>query len=473
MARSRQTKYLLIGGGVAAARAVGSIRDLDRNGAIVLVTDEPRMPYDRPPLSKGIITGDVRAREISSNRRFFYLKHRVRILRRTSVTALQLEGAEPEATLSDGGRVRFERALIATGGRPRRLRVPGAELSGIHTLRTVADAQSIAAESGDGKAAVIVGGGFIGLELAASLSQVGTRVTLVEPRDHLWPPSTPPALSEYLRSYLESLGVTVHTGIAVEAFVGEERVRAVRTEAVAREQHAPAARAAGGEIACDFVCVAVGIEPNSSLAESAGLETDDGILVDEKVCTSDPRIFAAGDVCRFRDPFSGAARRVEHHENAEYGGLLAGANMAEADRRYDFLPTLWSDIGALTIDVAGDETRYDSLVERGRLPDIAEPSGRAPTAATAYQTRTHQERAKKASDGNSAQSGWIAIGFKDGQPLCYFALGARRADLSAAQLLIRNRAQGAEPGNAQTSHMREQLADSSRALPEIARELLR
>ena len=470
MARSRHAKYLLIGGGIAAARAVESIRDVDRSGTIVLVTDEPRLPYDRPPLSKGIITGDVRAHEIASNRRLFYLKHRVRVLRRRSVTALHVDGSKPEAPLSDGGRVQFERALIATGGRPRLLRVPGAELSGVHTLRTVADAQAIAAESGDGRTAVVVGGGFIGLELAASLAQVGTSVTLVEPRDSLWPPSTPPALSEYLRSYLESLGVTVHTGTAVEAFIGEERVRAVRTEAVAREQRAPAARAAAGEIACDFVCVAVGIEPNSSLAESAGLETDDGIVVDDTLRTSDPRIFAAGDVCRFRDPFSGAARRVEHHGNAEYGGLLAGANMAGADRRYDFLPTLWSDIGALTIDVAGDEERYDSLVERGRLPQRSEPAEH--TTGSASPAREHQENTGNPADGSSVQSGWIAIGFNGGQPLCYFALGATRADLSAAQLLIRNRARSAEPEDAQRSYMHEQLADSSRALPEIARGLL-
>ncbi len=434
MARTIRTKYLLIGGGTAAARAIASIRELDRKGTIVLVTDERRLPYDRPPLSKGIITGDVHAREIGSNRRFFYLKHRVRVMRRRSVTELRLDSSKPEALLSDGGRVRFERALIATGGRPRRLRIPGADLFGVHTLRTVADAQAIAAESGDRRRAVVIGGGFIGLELAASLVRVGTQVTLVESRERLWPATTPPALSKYLRSYIESLGVTVHTGTTLESIVGEERVRAARI--------ASANGASDGEVACNFVCLAVGIEPNSSLAEQAGLETDDGILVDEMLRTSDRRVFAAGDVCRFLDPFSGRRRRVEHHGHAEYSGLLAGANMAGAERSYDFLPNLWSDIGDLTIEVAGDEERYDSLVERGRMPE----SGESPD--------------------------WIAIGIRDERPLCYFALGATRADLSAAQLLIRNGEASEEPGRPPKAHMSGRLADSSRALPDIARELL-
>lgn len=423
MARTRRTKYLLIGGGVAAASAAASIRDLDGSGRIVLVTEEPRLPYDRPPLSKGIITGELRARQIASNRRRFYLQKRIHVLRRRSVTRLALEGPNPEATLSDGSRVVFERALVATGGRPRRLPLPGAQLPGVHTLRTIADAATISADAGSGRHAVIAGGGFIGLELAASLTRIGTGVTLVEQRNRVWPPATPVALSDYLRSYLESLGVTVHTGAALDAVAGEERVRAVRT--------------GDREIECDFVCMAAGIEPNSSLAESAGLAVDDGILVDDRLRTSDPRIFAAGDVCRFRDPFSGALRRVEHHGNAEYGGLLAGANMAGADRTFDFLPNLWSDIGSLTVEVAGDEERYDSLIERGSFGD-----------------------------------GWIAVGMKAGLPICYFALGAARADLSALQLLIRSRPKLAEMQEERGTRLREQLGDIHRPLPQIAHELL-
>ncbi|MFO8065394.1 MAG: NAD(P)/FAD-dependent oxidoreductase [Spirochaetota bacterium] len=430
MARTRKTDYLLIGGGVAAARAIETIRREDRRGRILLVGAERQLPYDRPPLSKEIITGTVQPREIVTERRRYYRTHRARLLRGRRVTGLELsEESEREGTaeLDDGSRVVFSRALLATGGRPRRLGVPG-EDTGVHYLRNVDDALEIAqAVSGrDNTRAVVVGGGLIGLELAASLRLRGTGVTLIEAQDRLWPPTAPRPLRDYLLRRMEEIGVTVHLGESVERIEGGRSGHVV---------HATRA----GRLECEVVCAAVGIEPNDELARAAGVEVEDGVLVDGHFRTSDSRVYAAGDLVRFRDPYSGVWRRVEHYNNAEYGGLLAGQNMAGGDAPFEFLSNFWSDIGELHIEMAGNDTEWEELVTRGALD---RPSEGAETGVPQ----------------------WIGIGMNGSRIACYFAVNAPPADLSALQLLIRNRVD--------VSGDAERLSDPGEPLAEIARDAL-
>lgn len=528
MAKEQYVDYLLIGGGLACSRAVERIRHSDPKGKILLVAEESHMPYDRPPLSKGIITGTVRAKEIACAPRSYYRRNRVKVLRRRKVRLLELSGEYGLARLTDGRRIRFARALIGTGGRAKTLGLPGEELTGVHVLRTVDDALAIrkaalgrlsrgaagsakshvaannAEPTGEETHAVIVGCGFTGTELAASLASAGVRVSVVEARDRIWAEGAPVELRDFLRARLESLGVEVLTSETVANLNSGESsgasggggnrgrsggaVESVTTDSAAMLQ-------------ADMVCIAAGVVPNVKLAEHAGLTVDDGIVADEALRTSDPKVYAAGDVCRFTDPFSGRSRRVEHYGNAEYGGLLAGENMAASHtgrgsgggagasgasgaaadgaaaagttpgaataegttpgaatadgtpagattaeagghslRAFDYLTTLWSDIGDITVETGGDEQHHDEFIFRGTLPFDGP-------------------------DRPGSEISWIAIGIAEGRVSCYYAVNASRADLSALQLLIRGKVP-AEPA-------RQKLADSSQRLSEVAHSLLR
>jgi NADPH-dependent 2,4-dienoyl-CoA reductase/sulfur reductase-like enzyme len=354
--RSRSVKYVLIGGGVAAGQAAKQIREADASGPTVIVGQEPYVPYDRPPLSKEFLRGDKPREQLFFDPPAFYRDHGIELV--LGVAVREMDTARKTVRLTSGEVIAFEKALIATGGRPVQLKIPGANLPGVHYLRTLDDSAAIAAEAKPGRRAVIVGGGFIGLELAASLTQKGVHVAVVEAAPHVWARFADATLAGFFQDYCARKGVVFHTSERVSEIRGDGRPAAV----VTRD---------GLELPCEFVCIGVGIVPNVELAQMAGLAVDNGVVVNEFLQSSHPDVYAAGDVANYLDPVFGKRRRVEHWGHAEYSGQLAGRNMVGAREPYDLLTYVWSDIFDLHLEFAGDESEHDLVLVRGRREDAA------------------------------------------------------------------------------------------------------
>ena len=354
--RSRSVKYLVIGGGLSGGQAAKQIRESDAAGSIVVVGQEPYVPYDRPPLTKEFLRGEKPREQLFFDPESFYRDHGIDLL--LGMEVRQLDAAAKTVRLANGDILAFEKALIATGGRPVRLQVPGADLPGVHYLRTLEDSTAIAAEATRGRRAAIIGAGFIGLELAASLTQKGVHAAVVEAAPHIWARFADASLAGFFQDYCARKGVTFYTN---------ERVAEIRREG----RSCTVVTRAGRELPCDFVCVGVGIVPNVELAQEAGLAIANGVVVNEFLQSSHRDIYAAGDVASYLDPVFGKRRRVEHWGHAEYSGQLAGRNMAGAHEPYDLLTYVWSDIFDLHLEFAGDESEQDQVLARGRREDGA------------------------------------------------------------------------------------------------------
>ena len=350
----KSTKYLLIGGGLASSQAAKQLREQDPHGAITLVGEEPHVPYDRPPLSKEFLRGEKPRDALFFDPEQYFRDQGVGLV--LGVAAQRLDLGKKTALLANGEGIAFEKALLATGGRPVHLKLPGGDLPGVHYLRTLDDSAAIAAEAGPGKRAVLIGAGFIGMEVAASLTQQGVQVTVIEAQSHIWPRFTDSSLAGFFQDYCTERGVTFHTNEMVTEIRGKGRPSSVLTRS-------------GKALPCDFVCIAVGIVPNVELAQQAGLRVDNGIVVNEYLQSSHPDIYAAGDVANYLDPVVGKRRRVEHWGHAEYCGQLAGQNMAGGRTPYDLLTYVWSDIFDLHLEFAGDESEHDRVLLRGRSQD--------------------------------------------------------------------------------------------------------
>jgi NADPH-dependent 2,4-dienoyl-CoA reductase/sulfur reductase-like enzyme len=345
-------KIVLIGGGVTSHEAAKQIRRVDDEASITLVSDEPHRPYNRPPLSKEFLCGDEQRENLYLSPEAFYRESRIDGI--LGVRAESIDRANGTVTLSNGRRLEYHKLLIATGASPIRPGLPGIDRRGVHTLRTIEDAEAIAAEALSGKRAVVVGAGFVGLEVAATLAQRGVAVTSVEAMPQIWPRFAGPELASHFQGYCEQRGIEFRLGDGVEEILGGERVSGVKTRS-------------GEDLPCDFVVVGVGVRPNVALAESAGLPVENGIVVDEQMRTADPDIYAAGDVASYFDPTFDLRRQVEHWGHAEYSGQVAGLNMAGQETAYDLLTYVWSDIFDLHLEFAGDESGHDETVVRGSL----------------------------------------------------------------------------------------------------------
>lgn len=348
----QSTRYLLIGGGLTSSQAAKQLRQLDPGGSITLVSEERHPPYDRPPLSKDFLRGDNPADKLLFDPESYFQEQHIALMLGTAVE--RLDPASKTASLKDGSQIRFEKALLATGGRPVRLKIPGADLSGVHYLRTIDDATAISAQAKAGAKAVIVGAGFIGLEVAASLTQRGVQVTVVEFQPRIWARFADATLAGFVERYCMGHGVTFRTSESVVQIHRHNQAFTVDLKS-------------GTSLACNFVCIGVGIVPNVELAQQAGLQVDNGIVVNEYLQTSHPDIYAGGDVANYLDPVFGKRRRVEHWGHAEYCGQLAAQNMAGARNRYDLLTYVWSDIFDLHLEFAGDEAEHDETLVRGDL----------------------------------------------------------------------------------------------------------
>lgn len=333
MAADRAVDVLLIGGGVASVRCARTLRRNGFAGSILLVGDENLAPYNRPPLSKELLRDDLPDELVSAEAPTWYERRSVELAMGVAVTAL--DPGAGRAALDDGRSVSFERCLLATGAGPRRLPVPGGDRALL--LRTLDDSRRLRAaamRAGPKAPVVVVGGGFIGLEVASWLAAAGLRPTIVEVAA-IWGGSLGTELPAWALARLRSAGVTVRVGAAVSriepdaAWIGDERL--------------PAAFAVAG----------IGVRPRDELAVAAGLSVDDGIVVDAAHRTGDPRIWAAGDVARV------AGRRVEHWHSAREGGARAALSMLGAEVPPAPVPWLFSEIAGIAIDVIGVATEWD------------------------------------------------------------------------------------------------------------------
>jgi NAD(P)H-nitrite reductase large subunit len=349
-------KYVIIGGGLAGQRACDGIRKVDTEGSIALVAAEPHAPYQRPPLSKGYLRGEEGLDKVYLKEETYYAQNGIEVA--SGVRANGVDPAARRVTLDDGRTLVYEKLLLATGGRAWRLPTSGNDLPGVFTLRTIEDADAIREAAQGSRRALVVGGSFIGSEVAASLAQLGLGVTMVFLESRLLELIAPEGLSTWLHAKYQANGVRILSDATLECLKGRERVeRAVIGD---HESHV---------LEIDLVVMGVGIRLNTELARSAGLEMaeDGGVVVNAHLRTSDPNIYAAGDVAAWPDPTFAKRLRVEHWDVARQQGLRAGRNMAGDLKPYVALPYFFSDLFDLSFEVWGALTSWDQAVLRGSL----------------------------------------------------------------------------------------------------------
>jgi len=340
---------VIIGGGLAGGNAVATLRDEGLPGPVVLISREPGVPFGRPPLSKTYLRSEEDLDGWYVRPAGWYADHDVE-LRQATVTSV--DPAAHTVTLESGEQLGYQKVLIATGGRNRRLRLPGAGLPGLHYLRTAAECDAIKRAAAPGQRAVMVGMGFIGCEVAASLTQLGVQVTAAFPGQVPLGTVLGGQVGGLMAAIHREKGVDLRPGEHIASFEGTDRVAAAVT-------------AAGDRIACDFAVAGIGIEPD---IPAAGVARDNGILADELCRASAPDVYVAGDVANTLHPLFGRVR-VEHYNNAEKQGAAAARSMLGSTAAYDYLHTFWSDQYEHKIEYVGHADRWDEFVVRGSMAE--------------------------------------------------------------------------------------------------------
>jgi len=347
MPGTRDFDYLIVGSGLAAISAVDGIRSVDPEGSILVIGEESEPPYQRPPLSKEYLQSPDLPRTLLHVKPAGWFESRDRFHLETRQRALVLDPTLMTVLTARGNVYRGRRILLATGGRARRLAVPGAELPGVFVLRTVEDAEALREAAAAGGRAVLVGAGCVGRELASSVARHDVAALVIEAQGRVWPGVLPGEIAGWMQDVFEGRGVEFRLDTDVERIEGTDRVRGVV--------------AGGQEHACDFVVAGIGMVPNEEIAGDAGLAVADGVRVDARGETSHPHIYAAGDVARFPDPLFGGTTRLEHWEHAREHGRLVGRNMAGAREDYGFLSYFFSRVFDLSLDVVGRTGEADRL----------------------------------------------------------------------------------------------------------------
>jgi 3-phenylpropionate/trans-cinnamate dioxygenase ferredoxin reductase subunit len=347
---SAEQTYVIAGASLAGAKAAETLRAEGFDGRIVLVGAEDERPYERPPLSKEYLRGEAGREKVYVHDEGFYEEQEIELRLGRRALALDLSGSE--LALDGGDRLRYDKLLLATGAEPRRLSVPGAELDGVLYLRSVGDSDALRERLDRGGAVVVVGAGWIGAEVAASARQRGLDVTVLDPLSVPLERVLGAEVGAIYRDIHADHGTRMLMGTGVEAFEGETAVERVRTSD-------------GRELECDFVVVGIGVEPRTELAAQAGLTLDNGIAVDERLRTSAPAVFAAGDVANAQHPFYGERIRVEHWANALNQGPAAARSMLRSDAVYDRLPYFFSDQYDVGMEYSGFARAWDRVVIRG------------------------------------------------------------------------------------------------------------
>lgn len=341
---------VIVGGSHAAAQLAPSLRQEGWEGEIIVISDENYLPYHRPPLSKDFLLGQKDEDGLLIRPEAMYEKNKVEFRLGQRVAMINRE--EKSVTLSDGEKIPYAKLALCTGSRVRTVNLPGSDLKGINYLRTIDDINAIKADTGEGKNAVIVGGGYIGLETAAVLRKLGMNVTVLEMAPRILARVTAPEMSEFYSRVHAEEGVEIKTGIAVSGFEGDGHVSAVEC-------------GDGSKFPADLVVIGVGIIPNVELAEEAGLKTGNGIIVDENCATSDPDIFAAGDCAIQYNSLYDENLRLESVPNASDQARIAAAAICGKHKDKSQLPWFWSDQYDLKLQIAGLSQGFDEIKIRG------------------------------------------------------------------------------------------------------------
>ena len=344
---------VVAGAGHAAGQLVATLKQKNFAGNITVIGDEPYLPYQRPPLSKKFLAGEIPAERLYVKPESFYDAPNIEFRLNTRVNAIARD--ERAITTDRGESINYDKLILAIGSRVRTLPVPGAELGNVHYLRNIDDVAAIRAHLGTARRAVIVGAGYIGLEVAAVLSQAGLDVSVIEMADRVMSRVVAADVSAFFEREHIAQGVTLELSTALRAFHGDAVVNGVET-------------VDGRRLPADFVVIGAGILPNTDIAETAGLDVVDGIVVDDRCVTNDPHIFAVGDCTSHPNAIYGRNVRLESVHNALEQAKTAATNACGDDAVYAQVPWFWSDQYDLKLQIAGLSAGYDDVVIRGN-PD--------------------------------------------------------------------------------------------------------
>jgi NADPH-dependent 2,4-dienoyl-CoA reductase/sulfur reductase-like enzyme len=347
---------VVIGGGLAAARVAQSYREAGGEGELAILSSDDAPPYNRPPLSKGILRGELEPADALIEEEAWYAENVVDLRLRTEVESIDVEARS--VGLAGGGDMPYGTLVIAAGARPRVLPIPGIDLTGVHTYRRLADAIVVREAAADARRALVIGGSFIGSEVAASLRRRGLEVTLIETGERLMPAFSSAELSAQLADLYREEGVELLLGDSIEELRGNGRLlTGART-------------ASGVDVEAYLAVVGVGVQPNVEIVEGTGIEVDNGIVVDERFRTSVEGVYAVGDVARFPDPVFGRQRRIEHWTNASAQGAHLGAELAGSRKAYDEMSVFFTELFGFKLQVIGDlDGGVDEMVLRGSVAD--------------------------------------------------------------------------------------------------------
>jgi 3-phenylpropionate/trans-cinnamate dioxygenase ferredoxin reductase component len=346
---SEQT-FIIVGASVAGAKAAEELRTAGFDGRVLLIGAERELPYERPPLTKGYLRGESRREKAYVHEQGFYEQHQIEL--ETDATVTVLDPAGSRVRLADDRELSYDRLLLATGAEPRRIPIAGADLDGVHYLRTLSDCDALRERLDGGGRVVVVGAGWIGSEFAASARQRGLEVTMVDPLELPSERIFGSEIGAFYRHVHRDHGVELVLGEGVEAFEGDGSVSRVRT-------------AGGKTIDCDFVVVGIGVAPRVEIARRAGLEVENGIVVNERLESSAPGVFAAGDVAHAWHPFYKERIRVEHWSGALNQGPVAARAMLGQKVSYDRIPYFFSDQYDVGMEYSGHAPKWDEVVFRG------------------------------------------------------------------------------------------------------------
>jgi 3-phenylpropionate/trans-cinnamate dioxygenase ferredoxin reductase subunit len=341
---------VIVGGGQAGAQAVDTLRREGFPGRLVLICDERMLPYQRPPLSKKFLSGEMTAERLLFRHRAFYDEHAVEL--KLGVRATRIDAAARRVALSNGEEIQYDRLLLCIGASARRMSCPGSDLAGVHYLRNVDDAAAIREGLKPGARVIVVGGGYIGLEIAATAREMGCAVAVLEMADRVMNRVVASNVSEYFEHEHRTQGVKIICNTRVVRFAGNGRVETVIC-------------ADGSTHPADLLVVGVGAIANTQLAADAGLTCDNGIVVDETCRSSDPAIFAAGDCTNYFSPRYQSRVRLESVDNAFEQSKVAALNILERRVAYERVPWFWSDQYDNKLLIAGLSQGHDQQLTRG------------------------------------------------------------------------------------------------------------
>jgi NADPH-dependent 2,4-dienoyl-CoA reductase/sulfur reductase-like enzyme len=348
-----ESRFIILGGGMVAGYAAKQLVESGlKAGELTIISADTSVPYERPPLSKGFLAGKDTEDAIRINSENFYREHGIEI--KLSCEVSSVNSSRKRIVLNSGEELGCEKLIMATGARPRTLNVPGSGLGNIHYLRSLDDSKSIRASAENVKHAVVVGGGFIGMEVAAVLAQKGTEVTMILSEDRIWKRFFSPQMSAFFESYYAERGVRFVKSARIEEFRGSGTVSSISL-------------ADGRPVLCQMVVAGIGVIPVTEFLANSGIAVQDGVMVNEYLRTGQADIYAAGDVANYRDLIFGKRRRVEHWDNAVYQGQYLARALMGDPAPFRHVPYFFSDVFDLSYEYWGDASSADEVVHRGDL----------------------------------------------------------------------------------------------------------